>query len=1115
MRSAKWVALLLVAAVLFVSATHGWAYLLSVVHAQGGGEPAGLPELTRMAMTNTAHNPSRAELNDSGRGPNQAKPGFKFPWAAGNWEYRWGWHTPGAPALDIGTRGTNADKRILAAADGVITSICKGNLSARVVIDHDGTTLEYWHLDVTKLAAGVGIGELVVQGQELGVLRSGAWTSTEDGNHPCGEAPDQAADSAHLHWILPTNVPFTADGWTIQYPSSTWTRGSDVRNPHCDGCAYELLPSTNIPSAPVVAQKAGNGSGSVTSSPSGIDCGLDCRNGYPLGTSVTLTAVPNTGSAFSGWSGACTGSTGTCTLAVDGIKSVTATFAQQASSTYSLTAARAGDGDGAITGSGINCGSDCTESYASGTTVTLRASAVNGSAFSGWSGDCAGTGDCTLSMNAAKSVTATFTRQPSGTLAVSRVGNGSGWVISNPTGINCSNDCTEAYSSGTEVTLRASADPGSTFAGWGGACSGTGDCVLTMDSAKTVTATFNLIQSGCIPPATLINPVGIINTGRPEFIWKAQDFPAGYTVQVWAAGNPRNVLINQGPYSDVACSTEPSVCRYPSPRFLPSGNYVWRLYSSKLNDTSGCYSISAEVTFTVAMVCDYTLSGGATNFGAGAGTSSLSVQTTPGCEWDATSNNPDWIWVSPGSGNGSGSVTYGVLANYSSSRRSGSITVGGRSVEITQSANDTFTVGQFSPGPGYTINSGRWFTGDFNGDGKGDLIHLTNSDYVHPWLSRGDGTFDVRQYGPGGGYNIQSGTWLVGDFNGDGRTDLLHVTDADYVHPWLSNGDGTFSVTAFQHAPRYNNRSGRWLAADINGDGRTDLVHLLHDDYIHPWLSNGNGTFDVKQFRPRPGYAVDSGTWMTGDLNGDGRMDLIHKVSGYTNAWLSNGDGTFLVKAFNPWPAYDLNSGRWLTGDFNGDGKGDLVHITNSNYINTWFSNGDGEFSVRMYQPRSGYLTSPGRWVAGDLDADGKTDLVHIVGGDYVHPWLSRGNGDFAVSTFSPRPGYIGRSGAWMVVDLNGDKKADLVHRTESDYVHPWISNASEATYYYVLALPGISPCPGCPLNPGIKVWANTPTRRYHCAGTHWYGRTRRGQFMTQKQAQDSGYRAAWGEICR
>jgi predicted outer membrane repeat protein len=75
-------------------------------------------------------------------------------------------------------------------------------------------------------------------------------------------------------------------------------------------------------------------------------------------------------------------------------------------------------------------------------------------------------------------------------LTVSLAGSGSGDVTSDPAGIDCGVDCDEIYLEGIVVTLTAAADFGSTFSGWGGACTGTGDCVVTMDDAKSVTASF-------------------------------------------------------------------------------------------------------------------------------------------------------------------------------------------------------------------------------------------------------------------------------------------------------------------------------------------------------------------------------------------------------------------------------------------------------------------------------------------------------------------------------------------------------------------------------------------------------------------------------------------------
>jgi hypothetical protein len=80
-------------------------------------------------------------------------------------------------------------------------------------------------------------------------------------------------------------------------------------------------------------------------------------------------------------------------------------------------------------------------------------------------------------------------------LSVSKTGTGSGTVTSAPAGINCGTTCSANYSSGTPVTLTASAASGSTFAGWSSPCSGTGTCTVTMNNSWSVTATFNTASS--------------------------------------------------------------------------------------------------------------------------------------------------------------------------------------------------------------------------------------------------------------------------------------------------------------------------------------------------------------------------------------------------------------------------------------------------------------------------------------------------------------------------------------------------------------------------------------------------------------------------------------------
>ena len=121
-----------------------------------------------------------------------------------------------------------------------------------------------------------------------------------------GLAPNDAAESAMIATLAPGNYTAIVQGVNA-------TKGVGLVE------VYALSEYS------LTVSKGGSGTGAVTSSPVGVDCGVDCNEIYNSGTVVTLTATPATGSTFSGWSGACTG-TGNCVVTIDAAKSLTANF---------------------------------------------------------------------------------------------------------------------------------------------------------------------------------------------------------------------------------------------------------------------------------------------------------------------------------------------------------------------------------------------------------------------------------------------------------------------------------------------------------------------------------------------------------------------------------------------------------------------------------------------------------------------------------------------------------------------------------------------------------------------------------------------------------------------
>lgn len=119
-------------------------------------------------------------------------------------------------------------------------------------------------------------------------------------------------------WMAQAAITITLDNGTVcTYGTITLDANGVPVSASCSASPTFILSVSNA---------GGTGSGKVTSSPAGIDCGTDCSQTYPDGTAVTLTAAPATGSTFTGWSGGCTGTELTCTVNMNANQTVNATF---------------------------------------------------------------------------------------------------------------------------------------------------------------------------------------------------------------------------------------------------------------------------------------------------------------------------------------------------------------------------------------------------------------------------------------------------------------------------------------------------------------------------------------------------------------------------------------------------------------------------------------------------------------------------------------------------------------------------------------------------------------------------------------------------------------------
>ncbi len=274
-------------------------------------------------------------------------------------------------------------------------------------------------------------------------------------------------------------------------------------------------------------------------------------------------------------------------------------------------------------------------------------------------------------------------------------------------------------------------------------------------------------------------------------------------------------------------------------------------------------------------------------------------------------------------------------------------------------------------------------TGDFNGDGKTDLLAVVGGGSgggLVALLGNGDGTFTEVTTG----YNAEGGLCGVADFNNDGKLDIA-IADSGEVVIYFGNGDGTFAptTTSFVEGPGYG-----IAIADFNLDGNADFASFTYYGALQVFLGNGDGTFrsaftTSQNFTPSMAVA---------DFNKDGKPDIAvfsADFNFYPTVWIlsGNGDGTF-----NQGPPYTVAStlsigasgyGNVAVGDFNADGDPDVIvggetfplSMSSSGSLSVRLGQGDGTLGAAV-----NYTTtaSPNMMGLADLNGDGATDIFFI-----------------------------------------------------------------------------------------------------------------------------------------
>jgi hypothetical protein len=416
-------------------------------------------------------------------------------------------------------------------------------------------------------------------------------------------------------------------------------------------------------------------------------------------------------------------------------------------------------------------------------------------------------------------------------------------------------------------------------------------------------------------------------TNRGIVLQNASPIPISWAVSVdrsWLAPWPLSGESLAGSFG--------SFTLYLSAVGMAPGTYTGTL---TFRSTSHHLDMSKAVAVTLTVTCGYGISPASVSVGAEGTTGSVTLTTQSGCGWNAASNSSFLAITSTASGSGSATVSYSVAANTSVGSRTGTATIAGQ----------TFTVVQAGAPADPARRARENARADFNGDGRSDLLwqDMTHG-YLAVWTLEGHrvkNTLALSHFVPGNDWRIVG----TGDFNGDGKPDIVwHHRTQGWLYLWYMNGTTRIGETAFSETGVADTQWQVMAVGDMNGDHKPDLVWQHQTQrWLAVWQMDGKTVQAALGLTPSQ---VSDAAWQVtglGDFNGDGHNDLVlrHSANGQVQAWFMNGRTRVETVSLTPGVIPDANWKITAIIDANADTQPDIVwHHATTGMIIIWYMNG-------------------------------------------------------------------------------------------------------------------------------------------------------------------------------